>query len=125
MSTLWLPKEGAWLASDLCYSGCHCWVCPDIQGFGRVNSWIQVLRERLEVLTATGTTVTVYPGHGACGGLDVIDSTIKYLQDFLFVVKSATSPKRAIQEMVSRYPTYKGGDLMLRMSVSSFVPVPR
>ena len=77
-SVIHLAAADALIASDLVYSGCHPWMAEHRTDSGWPSS---------DRVAATFPTVTtVYPGHGAAGGRDLLDAQRAYLEGFRSLV---------------------------------------
>ena len=79
-SVIHLPGADALITSDLVYSGCHPWMAEH-----RIDQWLAQLDR---VGAAFPTVTTVYPGHGAAGGRELLDAQRAYLDDFRDLVAS-------------------------------------
>jgi glyoxylase-like metal-dependent hydrolase (beta-lactamase superfamily II) len=118
MTTLRIPQQRVLLAFDLAYNGVHAWCGPGV-GKLEIRSWIQTL-DRLAETTHQGAW-TVYCGHGASGGAELISNMKKYLEMFLEVTSAAGSRKEATEKMKHVFPGYAQADFLLLHSINFHV----
>lgn len=118
MATYAAPAAHALFLSDLAYNRVHLWMGDDIT-LDRVRAWrgeLVRLKRRYR-----GRRVTIYPGHGAPGGLDMLDRQIAYIDTYLAIVARAKSPAEAQDAMQARFPDYAEANFFLRYSVLNHV----
>ena len=119
MTTAYSPEMNALFLADLGYNGVHFWLGDDITR-ERIGAW----RTQLALLKARYSErhPTVYPGHGKPGDIRLLDTMVRYLDDFMRVTAKAVSRQEAMAEMVALYPDYAQADFFLKYSVEHFVP---
>jgi hypothetical protein len=118
MTTVYSPDLNALFLADLGYNKVHFWLGDDI-------SWQDIENWRAEMLRLKGEYASrnpkVYPGHGDPTDVGIFDESVRYLNDYTRVMKSATSRSAAQAEMIRLYPDYKEGDFFLKFSVANHV----
>ncbi len=62
------------------------------------------------------------PGHGAPGGVELLDVIRTYLSDFLAAADEATSNADMTARLTSLYPVHEQADFLLAYSVQSHGP---
>lgn len=95
-----IPSLKALIANDVVYNGVHLWLRE-----GRFDGW----RQNLATLDGLGEIETIYPGHGAAGGPELIGWTRQYIDDFLAEADRAQSAEGTIESMRAKYPANKCG----------------
>ncbi len=63
----------------------------------------------------------MYPGHGAPADMGLFDTTVRYIDDYTRIVRSATSQGEAMRRMTEAYPGYREADFFLKYSVMNHV----
>jgi glyoxylase-like metal-dependent hydrolase (beta-lactamase superfamily II) len=112
------PIRGLFLA-DLAYNRVHLWMGDDIT-LERIGSW---RAELVRLQHRYGKQrVTIYPGHGDPGGLQMLGDVAHYIDDFTQVVRTAGSREQAQAEMIRRYPDYREAGFFLKYSIANHVP---
>jgi glyoxylase-like metal-dependent hydrolase (beta-lactamase superfamily II) len=87
-TVLWIPSTKALLTGDLTYNNVHLWLREN-----RPEGWLEIL-DRFERLHP----VSVYPGHGAAGGPELIDANRAYIHAFV----AATAPPATKEEAAAK-----------------------
>jgi len=118
MSTLYSPELNALFLSDFGYNHVHLWMGDDID-LARVGAWREEL-VRLKTRYAASNP-RLYPGHGDASNLSLLDTTVKYIDDYLVTVRHAASREQAMQRMTQLYPDYAQADFFLKYSVLNHV----
>lgn len=119
MTTLYCPSINALFLSDLGYNKVHPWMGDDIT-LDRVMAW---RRELVRIRDKYGPLhPTVYPGHGDPGDLSMVDTQIRYFDDYLRIVASAKSRDDATAQIVALYPDYGETDFFLKYSLLNHLP---
>jgi glyoxylase-like metal-dependent hydrolase (beta-lactamase superfamily II) len=118
MATVYSKDLNALFLSDFGYNKVHLWMGDDITD-RRIANW----RENLQRIKAryAGRNPTIYPGHGDPGDMTLIDTLIRYIDDFTRVTSEAKSRQEAMTKMMALYPDYKQADFFLKYSVENHV----
>lgn len=119
MTTLYAPEAGAFFASDLVYNGVHAWLGEGVER-AHAENWIAILT-RLAARFA-GRSVTIHPGHGASGGVELVEGIRAYLEDFLAAADAAQSDADMIATLTATYPDHAQADFLLHYSVINHGP---
>lgn len=117
-ATVYVRALNALFLADLGYNGVHLWMGDDIT-LARVAAWraeLLKLKSRYSPLNPQ-----IFPGHGAPTDLRLFDDIIRYIDDYVRIVKSTCEPAEAVQKMKSLYPTYEQADFFLKYSVENHV----
>lgn len=101
-----VPKLRAAFVGDLIYNQVHPWLAE-----GRSLQWLKQL-DRLE--KEVSADWTVYPGHGAAGGVTLIDAQRRYITEFRATIQAQRVPagldadasNRIVEEVSARYPKW-------------------
>lgn len=119
MTTVYVPQSSAFFAADLVYNGVHVRAGP---GVARCNieTWIKSLAE-LKARFAN-SNITVYPGHGPAGGIELFDAIRCYLLDFLAAADAARTNDEVADRMVRIYPAHEQADGFLLESAAFHGP---
>ena len=117
LTTLEIPEQKVFLASDLIYDKVHTWCGPGV-GVQEIKNWIQILDE---LLAQYDNSWTFYAGHGGNGDTTLITSLQDYLRKFLEVTSSATTKQEAIDKMKKLFPCFGQEDFLLVHSVDFHV----
>ncbi len=112
IATLFVNELKALLTADVVYNGAHLYLQEK-----HLESWLERLDEFESYATELGATL--YPGHGAPGGVELIDQTRAYLRDFAEAVKLGT-PAAAQQRMLERYPDYRVKQFLTMFSIPAY-----
>ncbi len=112
IATLFVNELKALLTADVVYNGAHLYLQEK-----HLESWLERLDEFESYATELGATL--YPGHGAAGGVELIDQTRAYLRDFAEAVKLGT-PMAAQQRMLERYPDYRVKQFLTMFSIPAY-----
>jgi glyoxylase-like metal-dependent hydrolase (beta-lactamase superfamily II) len=103
-TAFYLPDEKTLVAADLVYAGAHHYM-SDV---GDPDAWICEL-ERVR----DGYEIDhVIPGHGAAGGPELIEASIRYLSDWREVAQPGVRGVEIARQMMERYPDYDLGLLL-------------
>ncbi len=119
LTTLFCPEAKALFVSDLCYHKVHAWAG---QGVLRehIASWVRVLGDlKAEYF---GAEVTVYPGHGKPGGVELFDTVRAYLDDFTSAVDAARTNAELTERMIKLHSGHAQADFLLAYSVAFHGP---
>lgn len=118
MTTLTIPEQKAFLASDLLYDKVHAWCGP---GTNRqeIHQWIDILNEILEIEDADKWTF--YAGHGQSGDQTLVTNMKGYLQQFLKITASETTQQGAMDRLTAAFPGFAQDDFLLVHSVNYHV----
>jgi glyoxylase-like metal-dependent hydrolase (beta-lactamase superfamily II) len=109
-----IPALKALLSADLVYNNAHLYLQEK-----HLDSWLARLDE-LEKF-AKDRIVTIYPGHGSAGGLELIPATRAYLHDFAEAIKSGDA-KTAEERMLAKYPQYHVKQFLTAFSIPAYFP---
>lgn len=114
VTTVFSEDLNALFSSDLCYNGVHLWLGQGVDQ-QHIDNW----KSELNRLKAdyTDPTLTVYPGHGGKSSIQLFDSVLQYLSDFVQVVAKADSKEQAMEMMKNQYPDWEQADFLLFNSV--------
>jgi glyoxylase-like metal-dependent hydrolase (beta-lactamase superfamily II) len=103
-TAFYLPDEKTLIAADLVYADAHHYM-SDV---GDPDAWIGEL-ERVR----DGYDIEhVIPGHGAAGGPELIEASIRYLTDWREVAQPGVRGVEIARQMMDRYPDYALGLLL-------------
>lgn len=119
MTTIFVPDANALFTADLVYNDVHAWLGQGVS-VEDAHRWIAVLAE-LKARYAD-RNVTIYPGHGAAGGLPLLDRIRSYLLDFLAAAASSASNAGMTDRLTALYPGYEQVDFLLAHSVRNHGP---
>lgn len=114
MTTLAMPEQKAFLASDLLYDKVHTWCGPGVNK-QEIHHWIEILDGMLEM--ANGGEWTFYAGHGGSGDKVLVSTMQGYLRKFLEVTASEKTKQSAIDKMKGYFPGFAQDDFLLVHSV--------
>ena len=64
-----------------------------------------------------GRNPTIYPGHGDKADIGLLDTLVKYIDNFQRIVASAKSKQYALAKMQSLYKGYAEAGFLLKYSV--------
>lgn len=118
MATLYCPSINALFLADLGYNKVHPWMGDDIT-LDRVAAWraeLVRIRARYGPLKPK-----VYPGHGDPGDISMVDTQIRYFDDYLRIVRSAYSRADAAAQITALYPDYGEADFFLKYSLENHI----
>jgi len=118
MTTVYCPELNALFLADLGYNKVHLWMGDDIT-LERIATWkeqLLLIKQRYAALNPR-----VYPGHGDPANLDLIDSVVRYIDDFTRIVSTAHSREEASAAMNALYPGYREADFFLKYSIENHV----
>ncbi len=118
MTTVHLPQANALFTADIVYNGVHAWPGPASRE--NIANWLQVIANLKARFAHTG--VTLYPGHGAPGGIELLEVIRGYLSDFTAAADAATSNAAMADRLTSLYPAHEQADFLLAYSVSTHGP---
>jgi glyoxylase-like metal-dependent hydrolase (beta-lactamase superfamily II) len=119
MTTVYLPQANVLFTADIVYNGVHAWAGAGVTRENIAN-WQKVIAELKVRFAHTG--VTLYPGHGAPGGVELLDVIRGYLNDFLAAADVAKSNADMIGRLTSLYPAHEQADFLLAHSVQLHGP---
>ncbi|HLZ66702.1 MAG TPA: MBL fold metallo-hydrolase [Aliidongia sp.] len=119
MTTVYLPQANALFTSDIVYNGVHAWAGPGVPR-ENIENWMTAIATLKARHAHTG--LTLYPGHGAPGGIDLLDGIRSYLGDFLAAADAARSNADMTTRLVSLYPAHEQADFLLAYSVEFHGP---
>jgi glyoxylase-like metal-dependent hydrolase (beta-lactamase superfamily II) len=114
MTTVYLPDANALFTSDIVYHGVHAWAGPGVSR-ENIENWsrtIAVLKARY-----AHSGITLFPGHGAPGGVELLDVIRSYLDDFLAAADTASSNADMTSRLNALYPAHEQADFLLAHSV--------
>jgi glyoxylase-like metal-dependent hydrolase (beta-lactamase superfamily II) len=114
---LHLADRRAFVASDLIYNGAHLYLQEH-----NLEGWLARLDE-FERLAANTGIHTLYPGHGAAGGLSLVQGTREYLQAFATAVQTGTADS-AREAITVRFPDYRVEQFLTVFSLPAYFPTP-
>lgn len=118
MTTVYSPDLNALFLADLGYNKVHFWLGDDISWQDIENWKVEMVRLKAEY---AARAPKIYPGHGDPTDIGIFDESVRYLNDYTRVMKSATSRSAAQAEMARLYPDYKEADFFLKFSVENHV----
>jgi glyoxylase-like metal-dependent hydrolase (beta-lactamase superfamily II) len=118
MTTVYCRELNALFLADLAYNKVHLWMGDDIT-LARIAAW----REQLILIKKRYAALSprVYPGHGDPANLDLVDSVVRYIDDFTRIVSTAHSREEAWAAMNALYPEYREADFFLKYSIENHV----
>jgi glyoxylase-like metal-dependent hydrolase (beta-lactamase superfamily II) len=114
IAALHIPDLKVLLTADLVYNRAHLYLQER-----HLESWLTRLQE-LEGYV-TGRVKTFHPGHGKAGGIELIDQTRQYLQDFAQAIKSGDA-NTAEQRILANYPDYHAKQFLTMFSRPAYFP---
>jgi glyoxylase-like metal-dependent hydrolase (beta-lactamase superfamily II) len=112
-TALYSADLNALLASDLAFNKVH----PKLEGISadNIQTWIQALKH---LQSKYGNeNLRVYPGHGNPGTVTLLETNIKYLQDFLETIQSSFSEAEALSTLQRLYPDYQNPNQNLEKGI--------
>jgi len=118
MSTVYSGDLNALFLADFDYNKVHAWMGDDITR-ERIVAWraqLLKIKSRYAALNPK-----VYPGHGEPGDMTLLDSMVRYIDDFLRVTAGARSRDEATAVMTALYPDYAQADFFLKYSIENHV----
>lgn len=119
MTTVYSPELNAIFLSDLGYNRIHHWQGDDISWQDIANWREELLRIKSEY---AGRNPTVYPGHGEPGDINMIDTMVRYIDDYTRIVQAAKSRDEAMEKMIALYPDYGEANFFLKYSIYNHIP---
>jgi glyoxylase-like metal-dependent hydrolase (beta-lactamase superfamily II) len=119
MTTVYLPEANVLFTSDIVYNGVHAWAGPGVAR-ENIENWRGVIAELKARYAHSG--LTLYPGHGAPGGVELFDIIRSYLDDFLAAADAAKSNAAMTGRLISLYPAHEQADFLLAYSVQFHGP---
>jgi glyoxylase-like metal-dependent hydrolase (beta-lactamase superfamily II) len=114
MAAVYIPALKALLSADLVFNGAHPYVADK-----HIASWLERLRE-LEAF-AGDRVLTIHPGHGAAGDLELLPRTGEYLNDFAKAIQSGDAKSPELQ-ILSKYAEYRVRQFLTVFSIPAFFP---
>jgi len=118
MTTLAIPEQRVFLASDLLYDKVHAWCGPGVDK-QEIHHWIEILDGMLE-MDHDGEW-TFYAGHGGSGNKSLITSMQDYLRKFLEITSTSRTKQDAIDKLKNLFPDFVQEDFLLVHSVDFHV----
>jgi glyoxylase-like metal-dependent hydrolase (beta-lactamase superfamily II) len=119
MTTIHLPQANALFTADIVYNGVHAWAGAGVTRENIAN-WQRVVADLKARFAHTG--VTLYPGHGAPGGVELLDVIRGYLGDFLAAADAAKSNASMRERLTALYQAHEQADFLLAHSVQNHGP---
>lgn len=119
MTTLHMPEACALFTADLVYNGVHPWLGQGV-GLAEIAAWSQSIADLKMQYGRSG--VTIYPGHGAAGGPELLDHIRTYLSDFVAAANVAESNDALTARISALYPGAEQADFLLAYSVLNHGP---
>lgn len=119
MTTVYSPELNAIFLSDLGYNRIHHWQGDDISWQDIANWREELLRIKSEY---AGRNPTVYPGHGEPGDINMIDTMVRYIDDYTRIIQAAKSRDEAMEKMIALYPDYGEANFFLKYSIYNHIP---
>jgi glyoxylase-like metal-dependent hydrolase (beta-lactamase superfamily II) len=114
IATLYLEESRTLLSADVVYHDAHLYLQER-----HLESWLTRLDE-FEAFAEDDVT-TIYPGHGAAAGLELIAQTRQYLRDFAAAVKSGDGATAQAQ-MLAKYPNHHVRQFLTVFSIPAYFP---
>lgn len=118
MTTLTIPEQKAFLASDILYDKVHAWCGPGVDR-QEIQQWISILSDILAFKDVDEWTF--YAGHGQTGDKTLVNNMIDYLQQFLVITESEKTRQGAMDKLIAAFPGFKQADFLLVHSVNYHV----
>jgi glyoxylase-like metal-dependent hydrolase (beta-lactamase superfamily II) len=100
----YVPSAKVLIPGDLIFSKMHAYFAD----LNNPEAWIKAL----EAVRQVGPIETIYPGHGAIGGPELIDEEIAYMKVYQSIAKPGVPLTDFAPQMMKRFPDY-GGALLL------------
>jgi len=97
------PEINVLIAQDLVYNKVHLFI-----GQNTANNWQKVISE----LNNTKNYDVILAGHGAPASTEVYDRMLAYLDDVKTVLAESKTPEGVKNELMKKYPDYRGGLLI-------------
>lgn len=113
-TTVYVKDLNALFASDWAYNKVHLWMGSGVTD-KHVANWrahLVKLKERY-----ASRNPTIYPGHGDKADIGLLDTLVKYIDNFRRIVASAKSKQEAMAKMKSLYKGYAEAGFLLKYSV--------
>jgi glyoxylase-like metal-dependent hydrolase (beta-lactamase superfamily II) len=115
VTTVYVKELNALFTSDIVYNGVHAWAGPGVTR-ENIRSWLATIADLKLRFAHTG--VTLYPGHGAPGGLELLDGIRAYLSDFEAAADRSVSNAAMTERIEHLYPAHEQADFLLVHSVA-------
>jgi glyoxylase-like metal-dependent hydrolase (beta-lactamase superfamily II) len=119
MTTLYCAEINTFFSADLVYNDVHPWLGVGVTREA-ADQWLQVLGDIKDRFA--GENPVIHPGHGASGGIELIDAMRTYLDDFFAASYASSSNAAMTQRIVNLYPAHREADFLLAYSVANFGP---
>lgn len=119
MTTAFVPELNALFTSDLVYDDVHPWLGQGVT-LQHASAWLHALAELKARYVHSG--VMIYPGHGAPGGIELVDRIRIYLADFLAAAAAAPTNAAMTERLLKLYPGHEQADFLLAYSVANHGP---
>lgn len=116
LTTIFIPDLNALLTSDFCYNGVHLWMGQGVSQ-AHIANWKTELNRLKDRYSGSG--VTLYPGHGASAGLELIDTLFQYMADFEAAIAEAGSKEEVAEKMKAAYPDWEQDHFLLVYSIDN------
>lgn len=116
VTTVYVEDLNGLFTSDLGYNKVHLWM-----GQGVTKEHVANWRIQLKSLKAKykKRAPKVYPGHGKPANVELFDTLVAYIDDFIHITSTASSKQAASQKMKALYPDYKEADFLLKYSIDN------
>jgi len=114
MTTIYLPQVNVLFTADIVYNGVHAWAGAGVTR-ENIENWRRVIAELKVRYAHTGATLC--PGHGAPGGIELLDAIRSYLSDFLAAADAATSNEKMKERLTALYPMHEQADFLPAHSI--------
>jgi glyoxylase-like metal-dependent hydrolase (beta-lactamase superfamily II) len=114
LTTLYVPQLGAFFAADLLYNHAHLYLQEK-----HLDDWLTRLDE-FEVFARDRVSI-IYPGHGAPGGLELIDNTRAYLRSFADALKAGDADV-VEAKMLAAYPDHQVKQFLTVFTLPAYFP---
>jgi len=111
-ATLYVPSLEALVCADLVYNNAHLYLAER-----RLEGWLARLNE-LETF-ARDRILTIHPGHGPAGDLQLIEQTRRYLRDFAEAT-ATDDAKTCEQQLLAKYPDYHVRQFLTAFSIPAY-----
>jgi glyoxylase-like metal-dependent hydrolase (beta-lactamase superfamily II) len=96
----YLPDSKTYVAGDQIYHKCHFYIGG---GLNRPELWVESIKD----VIAKCDINRIVPGHGAVGGLEIVERAIEYLENYAEIAKPLVPQPIIIEAMLKRFPDYK------------------
>jgi glyoxylase-like metal-dependent hydrolase (beta-lactamase superfamily II) len=114
LATLYVPELRAFFVADLLYNQAHLYLQER-----HLDEWLTRLDE-FEAFARDRVSI-IYPGHGAPGGLELIDQTRAYLRTFADALKLG-DPQAVATTMLTAFPEHHVKQFLTVFSLPAYFP---